>query len=244
MNVSQTSGASSAWMLQRLFQSTGEASSSAATEGAGRQKMPGADGRTCNSSGGAAPAMSGQTMSGMISLQTQPQGASDIASDIVSGLDTDGDGEVSADEIAAAFSEAGIETDGVDSTLALLDADSSGTLSASEIATGIEADMSTHGQKGPPPGGPPPGGPPPSAEDTASGIVSTFDTDGDDSLGLDEILAALEEESDEDGSIASTFDSLDTDSDGQLSATELTVALQAQMEAGYRAYAEQAALAA
>lgn len=237
MNVSQTSGASAAWMLQRLFQSSDEASTTTAAEGAGRQKMPGADGRTCNSGGSAAPAMSGQTMSGMMSLQMEKPAASDIAADILSGLDTNGDGEMSADEITAAFSEAGLDTGYVESTLAALDADRSGALSASELATAIEDDMAAHAPKGPPPGGPPPG-----AEETASSILSAFDSDDDDSLAIDEVLSALGDESDEDGQLGAIFDTLDTDGDGKLSSTELTAALRARMDAGYRAYATQAAL--
>lgn len=233
MNVSQTSGASAAWALQRLFQSTNETSSSTAAEGAGRQKMPSADGRTCNSSGSASPTMSGQTMSGMMSLQMEAPSTEDIASDIVSGLDTNGDGELSADEITSAISKAGLDASSAESALAAIDADSSGALSATELASAIEADRGARGPKGPPPGGPPP-----SAEETATGILSAFDSDGSDTLGVDEVLSALGEDTDEDGELTAAFDSLDTDGDGQLSAAELSAALQARMDAGYRAYAQ------
>lgn len=71
--------------------------------------------------------------------------------------------------------------------------------------------------------------------------MSAFDSDGDPSLSLDEILSALGQEDDEDGGVASALSSLDSDGDGQLSLVELTAGIQQDMDAGYRAYAEQAA---
>ena len=248
MNVSQTSGSSAALMLQRLFQSSGDTHTQSTAESAGRQKLPGANGQSCNTSGAAAPAMSGQTMGAMISMQMEAPSASDIASDLISGLDTDGDGEVSADEIATAFSAAGLDTSTIDSALSAIDSDSSGALNADELTTAISSDMQSHGPKGPPPGGgmggPPPGGPPPRADEEASSILSTFDTDEDSGLAMDEILSALGMETDDaDGSVASALASLDSDGDGQLSLAELTSAIQQNRDAGYRAYAAQASLA-
>jgi Ca2+-binding EF-hand superfamily protein len=246
MNVSQTSGSSAAWMLQRLFQSSDETSTTATAEGAGRQKMPGADGHKCNSGGASAPAMSSGTMSAMVSMQMVAPSASNIASDLIDSLDTDGDGEVSAEEITAAFSSAGLDTSGVADAIGKIDTDANGALSADELTTAISSDMQAHGSKGPPPGGPPPGGSPPGgmgprADEAASSILSAFDSDGDSSLSLDEILAALGQQDDEDGGVASALSSLDSDGDGKLSLAELTAGLQQDMDAGYRAYAEQAA---
>jgi Ca2+-binding EF-hand superfamily protein len=244
MNVSQASGSSAAWMLQRLFQSSGDTTTTSTAESAGRQKLPGAEGQSCNTSGASsAPKMSGGTMSAMVSMQMgTPPGASDVASDLVSSLDTNGDGEVSADEIAAAFSAAGIDTSKVDTALKAIDTDSSGTLNIDELTTAISSDMQAHGPKGPPPGGPPPGGTPPSADDAASSILTAFDSDTDSSLSIDEILKALGQDSDTDGSVASVFSSLDSDGDGQINLAELTSAIQSNMDAGYRAYAETASL--
>lgn len=249
MNVSQTSGSSAALMLQRLFQSGGDTTTQSTAESTGRQKLPGAGGQSCNTSGAPAPSMSGETMGAMISMQMEAPSASDIASDLISGLDTDGDGEVSADEIATAFSAAGLDTSTLDSALSAIDSDSNGSLNADELTTAIFSDMQSHGPKGPPPGGGP-GGPPPRADEEASSILSAFDTDEDSGLDMDEILSALGMETDdEDGSVASALASLDSDGDGQLSLAELTSALQQTMkqperDAGYRAYAQQAALAA
>jgi len=244
MNVSQTSGSSAALMLQRLFQSSGDTNTQSTAESAGRQKLPGASSQTCNTGGASAPAMSGQTMGAMISMQMEAPSASDIASDLISGLDTNGDGEVSADEIATAFSAAGLAASAIDSALSAIDSDSSGSLNAEELATAISSDMQAHGPKGPPPGGGM-GGPPPSANEEASSILSALDTDENSGLDMDEILSAFGMETDDaDGSVASALASLDSDGDGQLSLAELTSAIQQNRDAGYRAYAQQASLAA
>lgn len=242
MNVSQTSGSSAALMLQRLFQSSGDTNTQSTAESAGRQKLPGAGSQTCNTSGVSSPALSGQTMGAMISMQMEAPSASDIASDLISGLDANGDGEVSADEIATAFSAAGLAASNIDSALSAIDSDSSGSLNAEELTTAISSDMQAHGPKGPPPGGGA-GGPPPSADEEASSILSALDTDEDSSLDMDEILSAFGMETDdEDGSVASALASLDSDGDGQLSLAELTSAIQQNRDAGYRAYAQQASL--
>lgn len=247
MNVSQASGSSAAWMLQRLFQSSGETTTSTTAESAGRQKLPGADDQKSNASGVSAPMMSGKTMGAMVSMQMKAPSASDIASDMVSSLDTDGDGEVSTDEITAAFSAAGLDSTNVASALSAIDTDSSGKLSIDELTTAVSSDMQSHGPEGmggPPPGGPPPGGPPPggSPDEAAQDILSAYDADEDSTLSMDEVLKALDMESDdEDGSVSSVFSSLDSDGDGQINLAELTSAIQQNMDAGYRAYAEQAA---
>lgn len=244
MNVSQPSGSTAALMLQRLFQSSGDTNTHATAESAGRQKLPGAESQSCSTSGASSPAMSGQTMGAMISMQMEAPSASDIASDLISGLDTDGDGEVSADEIATAFSAAGLDTSNIDSALSTIDTDSSGALSADELTTAIASDMQSHGPKGPPPGGAM-GGPPPGADEEASSILSALDADEDSGLDMDEILSAFGMKTDdEEGSVASALASLDSDGDGQLSLAELTSAIQQNREAGYRAYAAQASLTA
>lgn len=241
MNVSQTSGASAAWMLQRLFQSSEATSTTTTAESAGRQKMPGAEAHKSNSGGASAPMMSSGTMSAMVSMQMEAPSASDVASDLIDALDTDGDGEVSAEEISAAFSSAGLDDSNVASALSEIDTDANGALSADELTTAISSDMEAHGPKGPPPGGPPPGGGGGmSADETASSILDAFDTDDDDSLSMDEILSALGQDEDSDGGLSTIFASLDGDGDGSINASELSAAIKQQMDAGYRAYARQA----
>lgn len=239
MNVSQTSGSSAAWMLQRLFQTSEQTSTTTTAESAGRQKLPGNESLKSNSGGASAPMMSSGTMSAVVSMQMEAPAASDIASDLIDALDTDGDGEVSAEEIAAAFSSAGLDDSGVSDALGAIDTDASGALSADELTTAIASDMEARGPKGPPPGGPPPGGGM-SADEAASSILDELDTDENSGLSIDEILSALGQDEDEDGSISSIFSSLDSDGDGNINAAELSAAIQQDMDAGYRAYARQA----
>lgn len=244
MRVGESGGASAAWMLQRLFQSDGSKASSTTETNAGRQNVPSEKGGPSNAAGGAGPMMSGGMMSAMVSMQTQPSSesaASDAASELLSALDTDGDGEVSAEELAAAFSEAGIDTDASEA-LAKLDGDSSGSLNADELKTAISSDMAAHKPHGgPPPGGPPPGGPPPSAEDGANWLISALDEDEDGGINLSEVATALGQDEDSD-SLSQAFASLDSDGDGVLSAGELTSAIQVKMDAAMKAYTQQAAL--
>lgn len=246
MNVSQTSGSSAAWMLQRLFQTSEQTSTTTTAESAARQKLPGAESQKSNSGGSSTPVMSSGTMSAMVSMQMEAPEASDIASNLIDALDTDGDGEVSAEEISAAFTSAGLDDSNVASALGEIDTDANGALSADELTTAIASDMEAHGPKGPPPGGPPPGGPPPgggggmSADETASSILDAFDTDDDSSLSMDEILSALGQDADSDGGLSSIFGSLDSDGDGAINASELSAAIQTNMDADYRAYARQA----
>lgn len=246
MNVSQTSGSSAAWMLQRLFQTSEQTSTTTTAESATRQKLPGADSLKSNSGGASAPVMSSGTMSAMVSMQMEAPEASDIASNLIDALDTDGDGEVSAEEISAAFTSAGLDDSNVASALSEVDTDANGALNDDELTTAISSDMASHGPKGPPPGGPPPGGPPPgggggmSADETASSILDALDTDDDDTLSMDEILSALGQDEDSDGGLSTIFASLDGDGDGSINANELSAAIKQQMDAGYRAYARQA----
>ena len=69
MNVSQTSGSSAAWMLQRLFQTSEQTSATTTAESTARQKLPGADSLKSNSARASALVMSSRTMSAMVSMQ-------------------------------------------------------------------------------------------------------------------------------------------------------------------------------
>ena len=61
---------------------------------------------------------------------------------------------------------------------------------------------------------------------------------------MDEILSAIGKENDQDGTLSSIFSSLDTDGNGSINTNELSAAIQQQMDAGYRAYAQAAEYAA
>jgi Ca2+-binding EF-hand superfamily protein len=229
MNVSASSGASAAWMLQQLFQSSGEDASTNAASGAERQNVPGADGRKCNAGGSSAPQVASATMSIMITMQMQaPPSASNIASNLVDALDTNGDGKVSAEEIAAAFKTAGLATDKVNDAVKALDTDGDGQLSAGELAKAISSDVSVHHHHDH--GGPPPAG------DVANSVLAAFDTNADSGLSLSEIASGLGKQ-DGSAALSGIFSSLDSNGDGVLSADELTSAIKQDMTAGYRTYA-------
>jgi len=155
MSVSQISGSSATSMLQRLFQSYGDNNTSGKSDSAGWQKLPGDSDRGSNAVGAAAPMMSGKTMGTMVSMQMEPPSASDVVSDLVSSLDTDGDGEVSAVEITAALSAAGLVSTNVASALSAIDTDKNGALNTDELTTAITSDMQGYGPKAPK--GPSPG---------------------------------------------------------------------------------------
>ncbi|MDB5496813.1 MAG: hypothetical protein JWP28_844 [Phenylobacterium sp.] len=73
---------------------------------------------------------------------------------------------------------------------------------------------------------------PPSSSDVAARLVSTADTNGDGSLGLDEIEKALGQDTTSGAdALSQAFSKLDTNGDGQLSASELSSALDAQNSA-------------
>lgn len=241
MNVAGSSAASAAWMLQRLFQGGGESDSTSTASVAERQKMPGGGSHDCKAGGASAPQMSGGTMSAMVGMQMgSPPKAEDIASNLVDSLDTNGDGEVSADEIAAAFGQAGLSTDGVKDAVASLDTDGNGSLNTDELTGAVEKRIAAHG---PPPGGPPPGGPPPNADDAASTLLSAFDEDEDGGLSLSEIAKGLGVDDEDKDQLSQLFSSLDSDSDGALSSDELSFAIQADMDRAKTAYTQSAQLA-
>lgn len=73
---------------------------------------------------------------------------------------------------------------------------------------------------------------PPSSADVAAKLIKTADTNGDGSLSLDEIKAALNGKSTTSAdALSQAFAKLDTNGDGQLSASELTSALDAKKAA-------------
>jgi Ca2+-binding EF-hand superfamily protein len=170
------------------------------------------------------------TLSGLLAAQqSQPPSASDLAQQMISALDTDGDGSLSADEITKALgSDSGLSADQVTQAVNQLDTNGDGKLSADELASGIQT-AKAHG-----------GGhhhhhhaEAASSSDLASQLIAGADTSGDGALSADEIEKALGL----DGSTASSgsatdafsqaFASLDTNGDGSLSASELTAGIDA-----------------
>ncbi|MES1157075.1 MAG: EF-hand domain-containing protein [Alphaproteobacteria bacterium] len=227
MQVSGISGNSALLALQRLFQGA-----SAASAGIG-QDVPGSGQdppSTASSTGAVGPQMGAQTMAAVLGLQTQPSD-SDIASKLISSLDTNGDGQVSEDEIKSAFSQAGIDADPT-AAFQQVDTNGDGQLSASELTSAVGNARQAHHHHGHGHGG----GMMASASDQASSILSAFNTDGSDGLSLDEVASALGQDSSSDA-VKSVFGSLDANGDGVLSADELQTAIQSQMQAAQAAYA-------
>jgi Ca2+-binding EF-hand superfamily protein len=252
-------------LLQRLLQSQDSTSPAAQQEMQGaRQSMPGGPPPPPNVSmqGGGAASLSGATMSVAVSLQISnpasagtsstkaaatPSVGQDIAKDLISSLDTDGDGQVSADEINAAFKAAGITTDASKTSDAVkkLDADGNGSLSAAELGTAIDAKIQAQGVRaGGHHGGHhhdhDGGGSPPSASAVASSLVSSLDQNSDKGLSLSEMLKGLGQTTDATSAQTTAFGSLDSNGDGSLSSDELTSAITNMMQKDMQAYAKTA----
>lgn len=225
MQTSAISGGSALFALQRLFRGAGDQAGAGQEAPSAGQKSPIAGATGC---GG--PQMGAQTMAAVLGLQTSPPSDSDIASQLVKSLDTDGDGQVSQNEIQSALQQAGVNSD-VSTAFASADSDGDGKLSLAELTTAVGLSRAHHHH-----GGPPPGGPPPSASDAANGIVSAFNTDGQDGLSLNEVGNALGQDASSDA-LKSTFGTLDANGDGVLSADELASAIQAQIQTAQAAYA-------
>ena len=118
---------------------------------------------------------------GMQNMKTQSQSASstsssDKSSEIFSKMDTNQDGTVSAEELAAYKEANGIEGGpGTEEMLARLDTDGSGDINESELAAGMK-NMQANGPQGPPPGPPPEEASTTSTASTASTTSSTTTT--------------------------------------------------------------------
>lgn len=221
MNISGVSEGSSLWAIQKLFARVQETG----------QEMPGAGQKSAGASappmqGFAGPQMSSDMMQTFCDIQEQS--GSDMASRLMSALDTDGDGNLSLEEATSA--------DDADASKAFgaLDADGDGALTLSELSTALES-AGGPPPGGAPPGGPPPGGPPPggaqgaSAEDDASKLVDALDTNGDGTVSLDEMLAQFGDEESE--AATKAFATLDSDGDNAVSLQELTSAVSAYAQA-------------
>ncbi|NBW07349.1 MAG: hypothetical protein EBR82_04925 [Caulobacteraceae bacterium] len=176
---------------------------------------------------------SADTMSALLgSQESSGASSSSFSSQVIDAADTNGDGTVSLEELAASLSaDASSLTDAFNA----VDTDGDGQITSTELDAGFKA-------KGPPPGGPPHGPPPgqsASASDMASSLLSAADTDDTGSLSLSEINTILGKDSD-DTSLTSAFSSLDTNGDGSLASDELTAGIKALFEKSLAAYAANA----
>jgi Ca2+-binding EF-hand superfamily protein len=145
---------------------------------------------------------SSETLGALLSALQSDSSSTTRAAEMFSGADSDADGSLTAEELAADMaSHAPPGTEGTDSTdmaakmIAGGDSDGDGALSSDEFAA-----MTPPG--GPPPGGPPPGGPPPSGGSTSSSTSEDSSTE------------------------TTSYDAADTNQDGTVSMSELLASLQ------------------
>jgi Ca2+-binding EF-hand superfamily protein len=189
------------------------------------------------------------TLANLISTQEQSTtSSSNLASQVLNQLDTDGDGELSGDEIKAALNQnpapGSDAANGLNQAIGQLDTDGDGKLSASELSAGLNAEKTAQTAQGTqdtqtadatqtaqkPHGhhhhhG---GGAPPTSTDLASTLIGGADSSGDGALSLDEIEASLGSgASAAANGITQAFGKLDANADGLLSSTELSSAIDA-----------------
>ncbi len=234
MHIQGSAGVSAALLLQRLFGGgSADAGPMSATSAAG-QSVPGGGATSCNASGASQAQMAGGTMSAMVGLQTQsPPSASDVASQLIDALDTNGDGVVSAEEIQKGLQAAGSNTD-ITQAFAAVDKNGDGQISKDELTVAVQSDMNAHKAHH--------GGHHSRTGEAADALISASDSNNDGQLNPDEIAKALGKTSEADKtSLQQSFNAFDTNADGKLSKGELASAIQQSMQTAMRAYAQSAA---
>lgn len=142
--------------------------------------------------GGGGENFSAATMGSLLSMQEIQASHEARATEIFSGADADGDGTLTADELAAdmaAHAPPGASGDTADMAANLIagaDADGDGVLSLDEFKSARPA--------GPPPGG---GGMPMGgAEEDEDASTDALDTNGDGTISMSELLASLQSSQD------------------------------------------------
>ena len=180
------------------------------------------------------PQVSSGTMGGFMSLQggppPGPPSAADVASNIMSSLDTDGDGSISLSE-----AEANGNADAANAFSAL-DTNGDGKIDSDELTSAVQSahDELASAQSD---GAQASGGVRhgrhhhhASATDLAAGIMDQADADSSGGLSLDEVSSALGVSSDD---AKAGFSALDSNGDGQLSVSELTSAISQYMQSRF-----------
>ena len=206
MQSSGIGGNSAAWALRQLLQPRQSAGQQ--TSGVG-QTLPSNSPAAAALSGMSGPQMAPQTMSGFMSIQGGPPSASDIAAQMMSSLDTNGDGVISQDEAQATGNQNAAQA------FATLDTNGDSSISHDELTSAVQQSgphRGRHHHKGA------------SASDAASALMNALNTDGQDGLSLDEVTSAVGGDASS-TAIQSGFSALDADGDGTLSVSELTSAI-------------------
>lgn len=129
--------------------------------------------------------------------QMQKPNFEELANEIMSSLDSDGNGSINLDEFSSALeSSSSSSTSSLSDIFSSIDTDGNGAMSSEEFMTALEASKPQHEAKGmgsmPPP-------PPQSSEQESSDTnsYSSLDTNQDGTISLEELLATLNEKSQE-----------------------------------------------
>lgn len=162
--------------------------------------------------------MSPQTLSGFMSIQSGPPSASDIAAQMMSSLDTNGDGVISQDEAQATGSANAAQA------FATLDTNGDGSISQDELTNAVQQSGKHHH------GHHRHAGSASSSGDAANALIQALDTDGQAGLSLGEVATAVGGDASTDA-ISRGFSALDANGDGSLSVSELTSAINSYMQA-------------
>jgi len=199
------------------------------------QNVQGAEGRRgpppMRGGGGPGEHFKGDTLSSLLSTQS----VDDLTSAVMKAGDADGDGKMSASELASALAANAPEGAPADASgkmasdiLSALDTDGDGSLSSSEIASAITtavADESSaqalrgahHHHHGPPPTG---------GAEGSSGVFESLDTNKDGAVSAEELAAANSSDSTSGASAASDLiKTADQDGDGTLNGGEFSALL-------------------
>jgi Ca2+-binding EF-hand superfamily protein len=176
----------------------------------------------------------GNNMSTMMNGMHRRPDPSQMAKDLLSRADSDGDGSISETEfnsLLESTSDSDAET--VSNLFSQLDSDSDGSINEQETTDAISALVDQmrshvmHDQANMPPPPPPGMGQGPNAAD----FLSDADADGDGSLDESEFTAALQglggdDDSDSASRIASMFTDADSNGDGKISEDELQTSME------------------
>ena len=184
------------------------------------------------SNGPSAARFASATLASLMTTQQQgPPSSTDIANKVIGAVDTDGDGQLSLDEIEKALgADTTSGTDAASQAFAKLDTNGDGKISADELASALDARKAADASSG--------AGPSgvhhhhhahhASSADLAQQIFGQADANGDGALSADEISSALGQDAQSAAtSLTQAIAKLDTNGDGSLSTAELTAAIDA-----------------
>ncbi len=156
------------------------------------------------------------------------QGTSSLSEQLFAETDADGDGSITAEELADAIAAKNEESGGsidAEELFAALDADGDGLITAAEHEAGLESlrDNNAPGM----------GGGQASSSDDEEETYDAADTNEDGIVDAEELLASLGvSTSSETDVTASLFDALDADGDGALSSAEFSDVLSGLSQSG------------